>query len=158
MMNLNSDGRSEQGCSSDVAIHLYSLSTDLNPNWTHSHALQPDIQAYWLDLAHKHELYSNIVFNRTVVSAHWDPRAQKYDIITEDRAGTRSSMSAAILVSAIGLLEIPRFPDIPGMSRFQGANFHAARWDNSISLPGKRVAVIGSGPSAYVPSHLYTPP
>ncbi|KAJ7100486.1 hypothetical protein C8R44DRAFT_834794 [Mycena epipterygia] len=139
------------GCSSDVSINLYSLSTDLNPNWTHSHAFQPEIQEYWIQLVLKYDLYPKMIFNRRVVSAQWDMKAQKYDILTEDRDGTQTSLTAAILVSAIGLLEIPSFPDIPGISRFRGDSFHSARWDNTISLAGKRVAVIGSGSSASIP-------
>ncbi|KAJ6500897.1 hypothetical protein C8R45DRAFT_1210584 [Mycena sanguinolenta] len=136
------------GCASDTAIHLYSLSSDLNPDWLHSVAFQPAIQEYWLRLASKYELYSNIIFNRKVVSAQWDMRTQKYDIITEESDGTLIPLTAAILVSAPGLLERPKFPDIPGISDFRGESFHSARWDSSISLSGKRVAIIGSSASA----------
>ncbi|KAJ6566991.1 hypothetical protein B0H19DRAFT_1258157 [Mycena capillaripes] len=136
------------GCSSDSFIHLYSPSTDLNPDWVHSHAFQPAIQEYLLQIALKYDLYSNIIFNRKVVSAQWDVRAQKYDIITEERDGRLVSLTASILVSAIGLLEVPKFPEIPGISGFRGSSFHSARWDNSVALAGKRVAVIGSGASA----------
>ena len=59
-------------------------------------------------------------------------------------------MTAAILVSAVGILEIPKLPDIPGISRFAGDSFHSARWNNKVSLAGKRVAVIGGGASASV--------
>jgi cation diffusion facilitator CzcD-associated flavoprotein CzcO len=31
------------GCSSDIEIHCYSLSTDLYPYWDKSHGLQPEI-------------------------------------------------------------------------------------------------------------------
>jgi cation diffusion facilitator CzcD-associated flavoprotein CzcO len=120
----------------------------LNPNWVHSHAFQPAIQEYWLQLALNYDLYSNIILNRKVLSAQWDMRTQKYDIITEDRDGNLTPLTAAILVSAVGLLDIPRFPDIPGISAFRGDSFHSARWDNSVSFAGKRVAVIGSGASA----------
>ncbi|KAJ7494237.1 hypothetical protein B0H11DRAFT_929851 [Mycena galericulata] len=136
------------GCSSDIAIHLYSLSTDLKPDWTHSHASQPEIQDYWLQIAHKHDLYPKIIFNRKVISAKWDMRSQTYEIISEDLEGNQVSLTATILISAIGLLQIPKFPDIPGISKFRGDSFHSARWDNSVSLRGKRVAVIGSGASA----------
>ncbi|KAJ7684236.1 hypothetical protein DFH06DRAFT_1462606 [Mycena polygramma] len=141
------------GCSSDVPVHIYSLSTDLKPDWIHTHAFQPEIQAYLLQLALKHDLYSNIIFNRKVLSAQWDTRSHKYDIVTEGRDGTLIPLTAQILVSATGILEVPRFPDIPGISRFHGNSFHSARWDNSVSLAGKRVAVVGSGASAtqYVP-------
>ncbi|KAF7358972.1 hypothetical protein MSAN_01237600 [Mycena sanguinolenta] len=136
------------GCASDSAIHLYSLSSDLNPDWLHSVAFQPTIQEYWLQLASKYDLYSSIIFNRRVVSAQWDMRTQKYDIITEELDGTLIPLTAAILISAAGLLERPKFPDIPGISNFRGDSFHSGRWDSSISLAGKRVAIIGSGPSA----------
>ncbi|KAJ7184661.1 hypothetical protein C8R46DRAFT_1299959 [Mycena filopes] len=136
------------GCSSDVAIHLYSLSTDMKPDWVHSRAFQPAIQEYWIQLAFKHDLYPNIVFNRKVISAHWDIRTQKYQIITEAGDGSLIPLEAAILVSAIGLLEVPRFPDIPGISSFRGDSFHSARWNYAVPLAGKRVAVIGSGASA----------
>ncbi|KAF7359010.1 hypothetical protein MSAN_01241700 [Mycena sanguinolenta] len=136
------------GCASDSAIHLYSLSSDLNPDWLHSVAFQPAIQEYWLQLASKYDLYSSIIFNRRVVSAQWDMHTQKYDIITEELDGTLIPLTAAILISAAGLLERPKFPDIPGISNFQGDSFHSGRWDSSISLAGKRVAIIGSGPSA----------
>ncbi|KAJ6567002.1 hypothetical protein B0H19DRAFT_1139107, partial [Mycena capillaripes] len=49
-------------CSSEVFIHLYSLSTDLNPDWVHSHAFQPAIQEYLLQIA----------LTIFVVSAQWD--------------------------------------------------------------------------------------
>ncbi|KAJ7765587.1 hypothetical protein B0H16DRAFT_1523576 [Mycena metata] len=136
------------GCASDVAIHFYCLSTDLRSDWTHSHAFQPAIQEYWLQVARKYDLYSHIIFNRKVVSAQWDIRTQKYDMVTEDLDGTLIPLAATIIVSATGLLEIPRFPDIPGISSFQGDSFHSARWNYDISLVGKRVAVIGSGASA----------
>ncbi|KAJ7232047.1 hypothetical protein B0H12DRAFT_1145977 [Mycena haematopus] len=136
------------GCASDIPIHLYSLSTDLNPEWLHSIASQPSIQEYLLRLAFKYDLYSNIMFNRKVVSAQWDMRAQKYDIIMEDRDGILIPQTATILVSAAGLLERPKFPNIPGISHFRGNSFHSARWDSSVTLAGKRVAIIGSGPSA----------
>ncbi|KAJ7500870.1 hypothetical protein B0H11DRAFT_2376566 [Mycena galericulata] len=141
------------GCSSDVAVHLYSLSTDLKSDWTQSHAFQPELKQYWLGLAAKYDLYPNIVFNRNVLSARWNSAAQEYEILTEDRDGTRISLTAAILVSAVGVLEIPRFPDITGVAHFQGKSFHSARWDNTVSLAGKRVAAIGNGASAtqYVP-------
>jgi cation diffusion facilitator CzcD-associated flavoprotein CzcO len=42
----------------------------------------------------------------------------------------------------------PKWPDIPGLNSFQGQKFHSARWDHSVDLTGRRVAVIGTGASA----------
>lgn len=49
------------------------------------------------------------------------------------------------LVSAVGQLNLPREPDIPGLHDFQGKLMHSARWDWSYDYKGKRVAVIGNG-------------
>ncbi|KAJ7684224.1 hypothetical protein DFH06DRAFT_1155057 [Mycena polygramma] len=137
------------GASSDVAVHFYSLSTDLNPDWPSTHGSQVDTQAYWRKLTAKYDLYRRIVFNRLVVSAEWSSKEQLYRIVTEDvGSGERYHTTAKILVSAIGLLEVPRFPSIAGLSSFKGEMFHSARWDMGVDLRGKRVAVIGNGASA----------
>ncbi len=49
---------------------------------------------------------------------------------------------------AAGSLSEPRLPDIEGLADFDGEVFHSARWDHSVDLAGKRVAVIGTGASA----------
>ncbi|KAJ7061553.1 hypothetical protein C8F01DRAFT_1369071, partial [Mycena amicta] len=138
------------GCASDVAIHMYSLSTELNPDWTHTHAFQPTIHEYWRGLFAKHALAPHTLFNRTVISASWDDLSQTYTIETvEAFTGIGCPpITAAVLVSAVGLLEIPRFPEINGRERFKGESFHSARWEYEIDLKGKSVAVIGSAASA----------
>ena len=57
-------------------------------------------------------------------------------------------MIAHALVSAVGQLNRPNYPDIPGADQYAGAAFHSARWDESVELAGKRVAIIGTGASA----------
>jgi len=138
-----------QGCSSDIAIHFYSLSTDLKSDWNDSHAYQPEIQAYWSRLTDKYALFPHIVFNCQVVSVDWDAKKQLYLIVTKDvKTGTQTTTTAKVVISALGILEIPRFPDIQGISAFKGDIFHSARWDTGVDLRGKRVAVIGNGASA----------
>src|SRR5699024_4848827 len=55
---------------------------------------------------------------------------------------------ARVLISAAGVLCEPKMPEIEGISDFSGDVFHTARWDHSIPLAGRRVAVIGTGASA----------
>jgi cyclohexanone monooxygenase len=57
-------------------------------------------------------------------------------------------------VTAVGMLDVPNIPDIPGASRFRGRAFHSSNWDHSKSTAGERVASIGTGASAiqYVPA------
>ncbi|KAG2033732.1 hypothetical protein BDR03DRAFT_902073 [Suillus americanus] len=144
------------GCSSDVEIHWYSLSTDLYPYWSKSHGLQPDIQAYWIKLSKKYNLYPHIAFNTKVLSAEWDDVKQQYTIVAEDVFSGKRTMSVAhVVISALGILEAPKMPyEIPGVRKFQGASFHSAQWPGSIDLQNKRVAVIGNASSGaqFVPS------
>jgi cation diffusion facilitator CzcD-associated flavoprotein CzcO len=95
------------------------------------------------------DLYPRIVFNRLVTSAEWSPEDSSYAILSEDIVtGERFSTTAKIVISAIGILELPKFPDIAGVSSFKGPMFHSARWDTGVDLRGKKVAVIGNGASA----------
>src|SRR5690606_1309608 len=50
--------------------------------------------------------------------------------------------------SAVGQLNRPHYPEIPGRDTFAGPAFHSARWRHDVDLRGKRVAVIGTGASA----------
>ncbi|KAK7022100.1 hypothetical protein R3P38DRAFT_2959366 [Favolaschia claudopus] len=137
------------GAASDVSVHFYSLSTDLKPDWPSTHGSQPDMEQYWRQLAVKYNLYKRITFNRLVISAEWSAKEQLYHIVSEDVVtGEKFSTTAKILVSAIGILEVPRFPDIPGLDSYKGAMFHSARWDKAVDLRGKKVGVIGNGASA----------
>lgn len=52
------------------------------------------------------------------------------------------------LVTATGHLVDPQVPDIDGVDTFTGEILHSAKWDDSVALEGKRVAVIGTGASA----------
>lgn len=136
------------GCSSDIAAHFYSLSTDLNANWSYTHPFQPELERYWDGLSLKYSLSSHIVFNCMVIAASWDAEEHAYHITTKNViTGEQSSTTAQVLISALGILEVPRFPDIPGISDFKHLIFHSARWVDT-ALSGKRVAVIGNGASA----------
>src|SRR5262249_3441880 len=53
-----------------------------------------------------------------------------------------------VLVSAVGALHVPKYPDIRGLEKFAGPKFHSTDWDVNVPLEGRRVAVIGTGASA----------
>ncbi|KAJ7290271.1 hypothetical protein C8J57DRAFT_1164511 [Mycena rebaudengoi] len=137
------------GASSDVGIHFYSLSTDLDPEWSSTHGSQADTQAYWRKLSHKYNIYRHIVFDHLVVSTEWSNQEQLYHITAEDvSSGVKTFTTAKIIISALGILEVPHIPKIAGLPSFKGETFHSARWDTGVDLRGKRVAVIGNGATA----------
>src|SRR5581483_5489679 len=55
---------------------------------------------------------------------------------------------ADALIVATGQLNTPKVPQIPGLDSYAGHVFHSARWEHDHDLTGKRVGVIGNGPSA----------
>ena len=132
------------GCACDVPSHLYSFSFEQNPEWSRMYATQPEIKKYLEGCAGKYGLLPHIRFNSEVVEARYDEAAALWNVRTRDGA----QYSARMLVSGMGGLSVPAYPELPGLEKFQGKRFHSADWDHSYDLKGKRVAVIGTGASA----------
>ncbi|KXN83416.1 4-hydroxyacetophenone monooxygenase [Leucoagaricus sp. SymC.cos] len=137
------------GCSSDVPMAFYSLSTD-SWDWPHSHGNSAEIQDYWQQLARKYTIYPRVQFNTQVISAVWDDSTKLYQIFLENvTTGVKQTFEAEILVSAIGVLEVPRYASIPGRETFKGEMWHSARWNpKNVDMRNKKVAVIGNSASA----------
>ncbi len=97
----------------------------------------------------KYDLYSHIEFQTLAISAEWDATNKSYTIATRNLlSGEVTTSSAEILISALGILEVPNIPEFPGISSFKGQMFHSAAWDHQVDLQNKRVAVVGNGASA----------
>jgi cation diffusion facilitator CzcD-associated flavoprotein CzcO len=132
------------GCACDVPSHAYSFSFELNPDWSHSFAGSAEIQAYLLRCVEKHGLRRHLRLGTSIVEARFDEAAGLWTLTTD--RGER--VSARVVISAVGGLVDPAYPDIKGIESFRGEIFHTARWDHGCELAGKRVAVIGTGASA----------
>jgi 4-hydroxyacetophenone monooxygenase len=63
--------------------------------------------------------------------------------------GSDEQLVARAVISAVGQLNRPMTPAIPGAERFAGPAFHTAAWDDTVDLRGARVAVIGAGASGF---------
>jgi cation diffusion facilitator CzcD-associated flavoprotein CzcO len=131
------------GCACDVPSHLYSLSFAPNPSWSKAFSPGPEIQAYIEQVATDQGIRPFVHFGCEMRAATWDGGSGLWRLETSE--GERT---AEILISAVGGLSTPAIPDIPGLDRFDGPVFHSARWDHSLELAGRRVAVIGTGASA----------
>jgi cation diffusion facilitator CzcD-associated flavoprotein CzcO len=133
------------GVACDVPAHLYSYSFEPNPRWTRFFAPQREILAYLRHCADKYGILPHIKFDSAVEHATFDDASGTWTV----RSSRGESFVARVLVSGSGhALSKPVIPDIPGLASFGGKTMHSARWDDSFSLAGKRVAVIGTGASA----------
>jgi cation diffusion facilitator CzcD-associated flavoprotein CzcO len=89
-----------------------------------------------------------------VEEARWDGAEAKWKTSVSLSGQKDSEFSSSyviksdFLVSAVGQLNLPRYPDIPGLEDYQGKIMHSARWDWSYDLAGKRIAIIGNGATA----------
>jgi len=132
------------GCACDVPSHLYSFSFDRNAEWSEMFASQQEIQAYLKRCAKRHGILPHIRLRTALREAQWSEERQRWSVLTN----TGEVIEARVLVSGMGALHVPRYPELKGLGRFEGPHFHSATWDASASLVGKNIAVIGTGASA----------
>lgn len=136
------------GCAVDTPNHFFSYSFAPNAGWTRHFAGQPEILAYIQDTARAHDVPQHIRFGVEVTAARWDEVASRWQVAFRAKDGAEETITARALISAVGQLNRPSIPDIPGLDGFGGPVFHTARWDHTVPLAGRRVAVIGTGASA----------
>ena len=104
-----------------------------------------------MSIAQKWDLYKYVRFNSSVTAATWDDTTQQWKIDVavlgdkEREYADKYIIASDFLVSAIGQLNSPNIPNIPGRESFQGKAMHSARWDWNYNIRDKRVGIIGSG-------------
>ncbi|MEA2754438.1 MAG: hypothetical protein QOJ54_727 [Aliidongia sp.] len=130
------------GC--DVPSHLYRFSFEPKSDWSRAYAEQPEILRYLAHCVEKYRLSAHLRLNTEIAAARFDEAAGLWHLTT--LAG--KAITARVLISGLGQLNRPCWPEIPGLDNFAGIKFHSARWDHAADLTGKNVAVIGSGASA----------
>ncbi|MGD1172375.1 flavin-containing monooxygenase [Mycobacterium seoulense] len=132
------------GLACDVKSHLYSYSFDLNPDWSRLWSGQAEILAYFQRCADKYALRPHLRLRTEIRSARWEDDARRWCLTTAE--GRRHHFD--VVVSAVGLFTRPLLPDLVQEEPFTGTVMHSARWDHSIPLEGKRIAVLGTGSTA----------
>jgi 4-hydroxyacetophenone monooxygenase len=145
------------GAGVDTASHLYSYSWAQTHSWSRYFAKQPEILGYFQQVARDQGIPPNIRFGTEVTAAQWDDAESVWRVTVRPASSSDNHRStrgegeevvADAVISAVGQLNRPAWPDIPGLVDFPGPVFHSARWDHDVDLTGKRVAVVGTGASA----------
>jgi 4-hydroxyacetophenone monooxygenase len=133
----------------DVGSHHYCYAFEPSHHWTEYFCQQPELREYFIDVLEKYELRPHCRFNTEVTSLTWNESTSSWQVAVRDRDGTAEVLDARFVISAVGSLNIPRLPDIPGMDSFDGPSFHSARWPDRFDLTGKRFALVGAGASGF---------
>jgi 4-hydroxyacetophenone monooxygenase len=136
------------GCGVDTPGHLYTFSFAANPDLTRYFAKRDEVHDYIQRLASEFDIKRYTRFNTEVVRASYQAADGQWLIDIRDANGGAKSLSANVLITAVGMVNRPSIPPIPGLDEFPGPVMHTAAWDNSVDVSGKRVAVIGTGASA----------
>jgi 4-hydroxyacetophenone monooxygenase len=136
------------GCRVDVPSHLYTYSFELKNDLPQYFSPQPVLLDYFRQMAAKYDLRPHIQFNTTVEEAVFDETSSVWRLQLSHPDG-RKALQADAMITAVGQLNRPYIPDIKGRDNFAGESFHSACWRRDIDLAGKRVAVVGTGASAY---------
>ncbi len=137
------------GCRVDVGNHFYCYSFAPDNEWSEFFARQPELQGYFERCVEEFGLAGHLRLGTEVVGARWDEDHASWSVDLRTSSGATETIEARVLISAVGQLNRPKLPDIPGRDSFEGVAMHSARWVEGTELAGKRVAVVGSGASAF---------
>jgi len=130
------------GCAVDIPSHAYSFSF-MPYDWRSTHATQPELLQYAHDVIDRFGLRPHFRFDTRVDDVSWDDERGGYIVRTE-----HGEERFGVVVACLGLLNVPQYPQWPGLDEFAGPMFHTARWEHEHDLRGTRVAVVGTGSTA----------
>lgn len=135
------------GVGVDTPSSFYSLSAEINPDWSSYYPRGGEYQDYLREVVDRHGIREHVAFGTEVEALAWDEDAARWRIRVRDTGGTRVE-DAAVVLTAAGYLNRPRYPEAPGRDRFRGLSVHSGEWPPGLDLSGKRVAVVGAGCTA----------
>jgi len=135
------------GAACDVPSHLYSFSFAPKTDWSRRFAGQLEILGYAEDLVDRYHLAPHLRLGTTVTDARFDGTDDRWHLEVRDATGAHPIVADTV-VFACGQLNRPHVPDVEGLDSFAGPSWHSARWDHSVDVTGRRVAVVGTGASA----------
>jgi 4-hydroxyacetophenone monooxygenase len=133
----------------DTPNYAYSFSFAQRDDWPQQFSEGAEIHRYTRDVAQRGGITENIQMGTEVLSAEWDEATGEWVLSMIVDGGQVEERRFNAVLSAVGQLDRPKFPETPGREKFAGIQVHSAEWDPAIDLTGKKVAVIGSGASAY---------
>ena len=135
------------GAGVDTPSHLYSFSFAKN-DWAKHFELRDDLQRYFTRTLKDLGALQRVRFDSEVASATYRESDKKWDVLVRSASGTEETLVADVVISAVGVLNRKRMPDVANMDAFRGVQFHSSEWPEDLDLEGKRVAVVGTGASS----------
>ncbi len=132
------------GAACDIPSHLYAYSFAPNPNWSRRFAPWHEIRDYVQQVINNYGLSDKLRQNTEIITGRFDAEQNLWRVTAKNG----EVFKARFLIASTAILGTPNLPDIAGMETFSGASFHSARWDRSVDIKGKKLAIIGAAASA----------
>ena len=128
---------------SETEVYCYSFDKALlqERDFDSSYVNQPKILGYLNHVTERFDLRRSMQFNTGISASHFD-EARKLWVVKTEQGTTHT---ARFLITALGLLSVINYPNIPGRDSFKGEMFHTGKFPRDVSFAGKRVGVIGTG-------------
>ncbi|MBX7446347.1 MULTISPECIES: NAD(P)/FAD-dependent oxidoreductase [unclassified Arthrobacter] len=133
----------------DTPTYGYSFSFAQRVDWPNQFAAGAEVLDYLETLAEKADFTEAIELNTSLTCAVWDEDSATWRATTRSKDGHETTESYNAIITGVGQLDHPFIPTWPGQADFKGVQMHSQEWDHSVDLKGKKVAVIGTGASAY---------
>jgi 4-hydroxyacetophenone monooxygenase len=137
------------GARVDVGSHHYCYSFEPADHWSEYFCQQPELEAYFAGILDKYDLRRRSRFHTEVLRADWDDDTAQWHVTIRTPDGATETVDARFLFSAVGALNLPRYPNIEGMETFTGPSFHSSRWPADLDITGKRFALVGAGATGF---------
>ena len=135
------------GCGVDTPNLTYTFSF-AEWDWAHYFPLQSEIRRYLSAVADRFRVRDHVRFGTRVEQVRWIEEDRQWEVSASRADGSRFAERADIVLSAVGVLNVPQKPAIPGIESFKGPVVHTAEWPEDLDVTGKKVAVVGNGASA----------
>lgn len=131
---------------SEYSYYSFSFSKEVRDEWewTERYPSGGEVLRYLQFVADRLDLRKDIQLNTTVTKAVYNEADKIWEVTLDDNR----TVKVKYLLSGMGVLSRPIWPDIPGLDNFKGQLVHASRWPREgVDLKGKRVGLIGLGAS-----------
>ena len=132
------------GCGSDIISFLFCFSFKPNYFSSSSYVKQSEIRAYLEDTVDHYGVREHMWFGSKVEKCEFDDVHKTWSVKTS----TGDEIKCNYIISGIGALHKPNFPEIQGTDDFKGDQIHTAQWNTSFDWTDKRVGIIGTGAAA----------
>ena len=112
------------GCRVDVASHFYSYSFEPNDHFSDYYTRQHELHRYFRDIMKARDIDKSVRWGCEVERAQWDEDRSSWTVTARDRDGSSETFTSNALISAVGILNRPMIPDLPGLTEIGGPVFH----------------------------------